>query len=173
MLANCKYYCYSMAKRLLGEYLMEERLSWDDYFMEITRLVAKRSTCLRRHVGAVIVRDRRILATGYNGAPRGMKHCSELGCLREKMGVPSGRMQELCRGLHAEQNAIIQAALFGVSIENSHIYTVTQPCVVCAKMIINAGIKRIVFDEPYPDQLAEDMIKEAGIELVNIKEIVK
>jgi len=162
-----------MAERLLGEYLMEERLSWDDYFMEITRLVAKRSTCLRRHVGAVIVRDRRILATGYNGAPRGMKHCSELGCLREKMGVPSGRMQELCRGLHAEQNAIIQAALFGVSIENSHIYTVTQPCVVCAKMIINAGIKRIVFDEPYPDQLAEDMIKEAGIELVNIKEIVK
>lgn len=152
---------------------MEERLSWDDYFMEITKLVAKRSTCLRRHVGAVIVRDRRILATGYNGAPRGMKHCSELGCLREKMGVPSGRMQELCRGLHAEQNAIIQAALFGVSIENSHIYTVTQPCVVCAKMIINAGIKRIVFDEPYPDQLAEDMIKEAGIELVNIKEIVK
>lgn len=152
---------------------MEERLSWDDYFMEITRLVAKRSTCLRRHVGAVIVRDRRILATGYNGAPRKLKHCSELGCLREKMGVPSGRMQELCRGLHAEQNAIIQAALFGVSIENSHIYTVTQPCVVCAKMIINAGIKRIVFDEPYPDQLAEDMIKEAGIELVNIKECVK
>lgn len=152
---------------------MEERLSWDDYFMEITRLVARRSTCLRRHVGSIIVRDRRILATGYNGAPRGLKHCSELGCLREKMGVPSGRMQELCRGLHAEQNAIIQAALFGVSIENSHIYTVTQPCVVCAKMIINAGIKRIVFDEPYPDQLAEDMIKEAGIELVNIKEIAK
>ncbi|MGB9595438.1 MAG: deoxycytidylate deaminase [Candidatus Poribacteria bacterium] len=150
---------------------MEERLSWDDYFMEITRLVAKRSTCLRRHVGAVIVRDRRILATGYNGAPRGLKHCSELGCLREKMGVPSGRMQELCRGLHAEQNAIIQAALFGVSIENSHIYTVTQPCVVCAKMIINAGIKRIVFDEPYPDQLAEDLIKESGVELVNIKDV--
>jgi dCMP deaminase len=128
---------------------------------------------MRRHVGAVIVRDRRILATGYNGAPKGLAHCSEIGCLREKMGVPSGRMQELCRGLHAEQNAIIQAALSGVSIENSQIYTVTQPCVVCAKMIINAGIKRIVFDEAYPDQLSEELIKEAKIELVNIRAIVK
>jgi dCMP deaminase len=152
---------------------MDERLSWDDYFMEITRLVSKRSTCLRRHVGAVIVRDRRILATGYNGAPKGLAHCTETGCLREKMGVPSGRMQELCRGLHAEQNAIIQAALSGVSIENSQIYTVTQPCVVCAKMIINAGIKRIVFDEAYPDPLSEELIKEAKIELVNIKATVK
>jgi dCMP deaminase len=157
----------------LGENLMDERLSWDDYFMEITRLVAMRSTCLRRHVGAVIVRDRRILATGYNGAPKGLAHCSEIGCLREKMGVPSGRMQELCRGLHAEQNAIIQAALSGVSIENSQIYTVTQPCVVCAKMIINAGIKRIVFDEAYPDPLSEELIKEAKIELVNIRATVK
>jgi len=148
---------------------MEERLSWDDYFMEITKLVARRSTCMRRHVGAVIVRDRRILATGYNGAPRGLRHCSETGCLREKMNIPSGQNQELCRGLHAEQNAIIQSALFGVSIENSQIYTVTQPCVVCAKMIINAGIKRIVFDEPYPDPLSEELIKEAGIELINIK----
>ncbi len=148
---------------------MEERLSWDDYFMEITRLVARRSTCLRRHVGAVIVRDRRILATGYNGAPRGLRHCSETGCLREKMNIPSGQNQELCRGLHAEQNAIIQSALFGVSIENSQIYTVTQPCVVCAKMIINAGINRIVFSESYPDPLSEELIKEAGIELINIK----
>jgi dCMP deaminase len=153
----------------LGVDLMEERLSWDDYFMEITKLVANRSTCLRRHVGAVIVRDKRILATGYNGAPKGLRHCLETGCLREKMGIPSGKMQELCRGLHAEQNAIIQSALFGVSIENSQIYTVNQPCVVCAKMIINSGIKRIVYSEPYPDPLAEEMIKEAGIELVNIK----
>jgi dCMP deaminase len=153
--------------------MMDERLSWDDYFMEITRLVSKRSTCMRRHVGAVIVRDRRILATGYNGAPKGLAHCTETGCLREKMGVPSGRMQELCRGLHAEQNAIIQAALSGVSIENSQIYTVTQPCVVCAKMIINAGIKRIVFDEAYPDPLSEELIKEAKIELINIKATVK
>jgi dCMP deaminase len=148
---------------------MEERLSWDDYFIEITKLVSRRSTCMRRHVGAVIVRDRRILATGYNGAPRGLRHCSETGCLREKMNIPSGQNQELCRGLHAEQNAIIQSALFGVSIENSQIYTVTQPCVVCAKMIINAGIKRIVFDEAYPDPLSEELIKESGIELINIR----
>ena len=146
-----------------------ERLSWDDYFMEITRLVAKRSTCLRRHVGAIIVRDKRILATGYNGAPRGLPHCSETGCLREKMGIPSGQNQELCRGLHAEQNAIIQAALSGVSIEDSQLYSVTQPCIVCAKMIINAGIKRVVFEEPYPDPLAEQMLEEAGVEMIRIE----
>jgi dCMP deaminase len=145
-----------------------ERLSWDDYFMEITRLVAKRSTCLRRHVGAIIVRDRRILATGYNGAPRGLPHCSETGCLREEMGIPSGQKQELCRGLHGEQNAIIQAALSGVSIEDSQIYSVTRPCIVCAKMIINAGIKRVVFEEGYPDPLAEQMLNEAGVEMINI-----
>ena len=146
-----------------------ERLSWDDYFMEITRLVAKRSTCLRRHVGAIIVRDKRILATGYNGAPRGLPHCSETGCLREEMGVPSGQKQELCRGLHAEQNAIIQAALSGVSIEDSQLYSVTRPCIVCAKMIINAGIKRIVFEEGYPDPLAEQMLNEAGVEMIDVK----
>ncbi len=150
-----------------------ERLSWDDYFMEITRLVAKRSTCLRRQVGAVIVRDKRILATGYNGAPRGLPHCSETGCLREKMGVPSGQKQELCRGLHAEQNAIIQAALFGVSIADSQIYSVTHPCVVCAKMIINAGIKRVVFEDSYPDPLAQQMLQEAGVEMVNIAELLR
>ncbi|MBD3182044.1 cytidine deaminase [Candidatus Poribacteria bacterium] len=150
-----------------------ERPSWDDYFMEITHLVSKRSTCLRRHVGAVIVRDKRILSTGYNGAPRGLPHCAETGCTREKMGVPSGQKQELCRGLHAEQNAIIQAALFGAGIEGSDIYTVTQPCVVCAKMIINAGIKRVVFEEAYPDPLGESMLREAGVGLVNIKDIRK
>ena len=148
-----------------------ERLSWDDYFIDITRLVAKRSTCLRRQVGAVIVRDKRILATGYNGAPRGLPHCSETGCLRQEMDVPSGQKQELCRGLHAEQNAIIQAALFGVSIENSQLYSLTQPCVVCAKMIINAGIKRVVFEEEYPDPLGEQMLEEAGVEIVNIGKI--
>jgi len=147
-----------------------ERLSWDDYFMEITHLVAKRSTCLRRQVGAVIVRDKRILATGYNGAPRGLAHCSETGCLREKMGIPSGQKQELCRGLHAEQNAIIQAALSGVSIQDSQIYSVTRPCVVCAKMIINAGIKRVIFCEGYPDPLSEQMLEEARVEVVNISE---
>jgi len=147
-----------------------ERLSWDDYFMEITHLVAKRSTCLRRQVGAVIVRDKRILATGYNGAPRGLAHCSETGCLREKMGIPSGQRLELCRGLHAEQNAIIQAALSGVSIQDSQIYSVTRPCIVCAKMIINAGIKRVIFHEDYPDSLSEQMLKEAKVEVVNINE---
>jgi len=146
-----------------------ERLSWDEYFMEITRLVAKRSTCLRRHVGATIVRDKRILSTGYNGAPRGLPHCSETGCLREKMGVPSGQKQELCRGLHAEQNAIIQAALSGVSIADSQIYTVTQPCVVCAKMLINAGINRVIYEESYPDPLAEQLLKEAGVEMVKVE----
>ena len=148
-----------------------ERLSWDDYFMEITRLVAKRATCLRRQVGAVIVRDKRILATGYNGAPRGLPHCAETGCLREKMGIPSGQKQELCRGLHAEQNAIIQAALSGVSIADSQLYSVTRPCIVCAKMIINAGIKRVVFEDSYPDDLSKEMLDEAGVEVVNIRDI--
>lgn len=148
-----------------------ERLSWDDYFMDITRLVAKRATCLRRQIGAVIVRDKRILATGYNGAPRGLPHCIETGCLREQRGIPSGQQQELCRGLHAEQNAIIQAALCGVSIENAQIYSYTHPCVVCAKMIINAGIKRIVYEDSYPDDLSKQMLDEAGVEVVNINEI--
>ena len=145
-----------------------ERLSWDDYFMEIAHLVAKRTTCLRRQVGAVIVRDKRILATGYNGAPRGLPHCAETGCLREKMGIPSGQKQELCRGLHAEQNAIIQAALSGVSIADSQLYSTLHPCIVCAKMIINAGIKRVIFEDSYPDSLSKEMLNEAGVEMVNI-----
>ena len=148
-----------------------ERLSWDDYFMEITHLVAKRATCLRRQIGAVIVRDKRILSTGYNGAPRGLAHCLETGCLREKMDIPSGKQQELCRGLHAEQNAIIQAALSGVSIADSQIYSVTHPCVVCAKMIINAGIKRIVYEDSYPDPLSKEMLAEAEVEVINIQDI--
>lgn len=146
-----------------------ERLSWDDYFMDITRLVSKRSTCLRRHVGAVIVRDKRMLATGYNGAPRGIAHCEETGCLREKLGIPSGQQQELCRGIHAEQNAIIQAAVSGVSIEDSQIYSVTQPCVVCAKMIINSGIRKVIYQDSYPDELSKQMFDEAGIELIKVE----
>ena len=148
-----------------------ERLSWDDYFMEIAHLVAKRATCLRRQIGAVIVRDKRILATGYNGAPRGLPHCAETGCLREKMGIPSGQKQELCRGLHAEQNAIIQAALSGVSIADSQLYSTLHPCIVCAKMIINAGIKRVIYEDSYPDSLSKDMLNEAGVEMVNIQDI--
>jgi dCMP deaminase len=141
------------------------RPSWDDYFMDITQRVATRSTCLRRSVGAVIVRDKRILSTGYNGAPRGLAHCAEVGCLREKMGIPSGQRPELCRGLHAEQNAIIQAALYGTPIEGSTLYCTTQPCVICAKMLINAGIVRIVYANPYPDEFSRNLLAEAQMEI--------
>ncbi len=134
--------------------------------MHITRQVARRSTCLRRQVGAVIVQDKRILTTGYNGPPTGLAHCEEVGCIRQQMDVPSGERTELCRGLHAEQNAIIQAALHGVRIAGSDIYITLQPCVLCAKMLINAGIRRIVYDGDYPDELARQMLAEAGIKLV-------
>ncbi len=142
------------------------RPSWDDYFMEITSVVANRSTCLRRKVGALIVRDNRILATGYNGAPAGMRHCQETGCMRERQGVPSGERHELCRGLHAEQNALIQAAVHGISIAGGTFYVTHQPCVLCAKMMANARIVRVVFRGGYPDELALAMFREAGIELV-------
>lgn len=146
-----------------------ERPPWDDYFMEIAHVVAKRSTCLSRQVGCVLVRDRRILATGYNGPPKGMAHCEELGgCLRAQMGIPRGQRQEVCRALHAEQNAIIQAAVHGVSLQGEVIsYTLTQPCVTCAKMLVNASIRRIVYRDPYPDELAQSILAEAGVELVH------
>lgn len=134
--------------------------------MDITIRVATRSTCLRRSVGAIIVRDKRILSTGYNGAPRSLAHCEEVGCLREKLGVPSGQRPELCRGLHAEQNAIIQAALYGTPIEGSTLYCTTQPCVICAKMLINAGIVRIVYANPYPDEFSLSLLSEAGVEIL-------
>lgn len=146
------------------------RPSWDEYFMQMAELTAKRSTCLRRQVGAVIVKDRHIVATGYNGAPKGLPHCEELGgCLREKLGVPSGQRHELCRALHAEQNAIVQAAAMGNSIEGATIYVTHQPCIICAKMIINAGINRIVVKSGYPDKMSEDMVREADlrIEMMN------
>ncbi|MBT9133354.1 MAG: tRNA-specific adenosine deaminase [Firmicutes bacterium] len=139
------------------------RPSWDEYFMAITRTVAERSTCLRRRVGAVVILDKRILTTGYNGAPTGLGHCLDIGCLREQQNVPSGERHELCRGLHAEQNAIIQAALSGVSIKGGTLYTTHFPCVLCAKMLINAGIKRIVFSEGYPDLLSRELLTEAGL----------
>lgn len=145
---------------------MPGRPSWDEYFIEITRQVATRSTCLRRQVGAVIVKDKRILATGYNGAPSGFAHCSETGCLREQLGIPSGERQEICRGLHAEQNAIIQAALHGVSVAGADIYITHQPCITCAKMIINAGIRKVIALDSYPDELARSFLEQAGIELV-------
>ena len=144
------------------------RPSWDEYFMEIAHLVKKRSTCVRRQVGAVLAKDKNILATGYNGPPSGLSHCIDVGCLREKLGIPSGERHEICRGLHAEQNAIIQAAKHGTSIQGSVLYCTNLPCVICSKMIINAGITRIVYGEGYPDQLGQEMLTEAGITLVNL-----
>jgi dCMP deaminase len=144
-----------------------ERPSWDEYFMGIAKLTAERSTCLRRKVGAVIVQDKQIVATGYNGAPKGIAHCDEKGgCLREQLGIPSGERHELCRALHAEQNAIIQAATSGQSIEGATIYITHQPCVICAKMIINAGIRKIIVDEGYPDDFAVEILDEAGLKIV-------
>jgi dCMP deaminase len=143
----------------------DRRPSWDDYFMQIARDVATRSTCLRRHVGAILVLDRRILTTGYNGAPSGLAHCAEVGCLREKYEVPSGERHELCRGLHAEMNALLQAAHHGIRIAGSTIYSTHVPCILCTKMLINGGIERVVAAEDYPDKFAREMIHEAGIEL--------
>jgi len=144
------------------------RPSWDEYFMEMADIVKSRSTCLRRQVGAVVVKDKRILASGYNGAPTGLKHCEETGCLREQLGIPSGQRHELCRGLHAEQNAIIQASLHGVKLEGATLYVTIQPCVVCAKMVINAGISKLVFKGDYPDELSWQMLEESGIEVKRI-----
>ena len=148
-----------------------KRPTWDEYFMEMAELTAKRATCSRRQVGAVIVRDNRAVATGYNGAPRGLAHCEEKGgCLREKLGVPSGQRHELCRALHAEQNAIISAASMGNAIEGGTIYITHQPCVICAKMIVNAGIRRIVVREGYPDELSMEILDEAGLKVERLGE---
>jgi len=137
--------------------------------MEIVELIKTRSTCIRRQVGALIVKDKRIVATGYNGAPMGCRHCQEVGCIRQELDIPSGQRHELCRGIHAEQNAIIQAAYTGVSVKDSILYVTTQPCSLCAKMIINAGIKKIVFKGDYPDELSMSMLKEAGIRVVKFE----
>ncbi len=134
--------------------------------MSIAEMVAKRSTCLRRHVGAILVKDKRILTTGYNGAPTGIKHCAEVGCIRQNASIPSGERHELCRGLHAEQNAIIQAAYHGISIAGSTLYCTNKPCVICSKMLINAGIVKIFYEKEYDDSLADQMITESGIEIV-------
>ena len=141
------------------------RPSWDQYFMDITHLVATRSTCLRRQVGAILVKERNILATGYNGVPSGITHCDVDGCLRARLNVPSGERHELCRGLHAEQNAIIQAARHGINIDGATLYCTTMPCIICTKMIINAGITKVVYAEGYTDDLAREMIREAAIEV--------
>lgn len=145
------------------------RVSWDEYFMDIADIVKTRSTCMRRQVGAVIVKDNRIITTGYNGAPSGCLHCTEIGtCFRQENNIPSGERHEMCRALHAEQNAIIQAARIGNTTDGATIYVTDQPCVICAKMCINAGIKRIVYAKSYPDELSLQMLNEAGIELCKV-----
>ncbi len=146
---------------------MPERPSWEQYFMDIARLVSTRSTCLRRQVGAVLVRDRQIISTGYNGAPTGVRHCAETGCLRETLAVPSGERHEICRGIHAEQNAVVQAALHGVSTQGATLYCTHQPCSFCSKMIINAGVCRVVFQGDYPDGLSRELLAEAEVELTS------
>ena len=146
----------------------KDRPSWETYFMDIAELVSKRSTCIRRAVGAIIVKNKRILSTGYNGAPTGIRHCTEVGCLREELNVPSGEKHELCRGIHAEQNAIIQAAFHGVSIENADLFCTNLPCSICAKMLINAGIKKIYYKDGYADSISKDMLEEAGVKLIKV-----
>ena len=141
----------------------KERPSWDSYFMQLAEVVSGRSTCLRRQVGAVIVKDKQILSTGYNGSPSGLKHCAEVGCLRQQLGIPSGERTEICRAVHAEQNALVQAAKHGVAIAGADIYTTVEPCVLCTKLLINAGIRRIIYQVPYPDLLARELSAEAGL----------
>lgn len=147
----------------------KKRPSWDEYFLEVARLVAKRATCLRREVGAVLVKDKRMLATGYNGAPSGLTHCLESGCMRERLKIPSGQRHELCRGLHAEQNVLVQAALYGISTKGSTLYLTNTPCIICAKMLINAGIAEIVVASGYPDKMALDLLRQAKIRVRRIK----
>jgi len=144
------------------------RPKWDEYFMKIAFLVGERSTCNRHHVGAVMVRNKRILTTGYNGAPAGCKDCLELGCLRDAQNIPSGERHEICRATHAEQNAIIQAGLHGVNLSGADIYCTHSPCVLCAKMLINAGVKRFITSGEYPDTAALEYLKEAGIEFIKV-----
>jgi len=146
------------------------RPSWDDYFMDIATLVSKRSTCTRRKVGAVMVKNRAILTTGYNGAPSGVPHCDETGCIRHKLNVPSGEKHELCRGLHAEQNAIIQAAVHGVCIKGANLYCTHHPCSICAKMIINAGIEIIYYQHGYQDDLSKALFENTKIKIVHTGE---
>ena len=143
----------------------EERPGWDEYFMRLAELAATRSTCLRRQVGALLVADRRVLATGYNGPPRRLSHCREAGCLREDLHIPSGQRHEICRAIHAEQNAILQAAHHGVLVRRAALYSTHQPCAICAKLILNLDITRLVLRGDYPDELALDLLREGGFRL--------
>jgi len=157
-----------MKKNIHSSKAIKHRPSWDEYFLEVSSLVAKRATCLRRKVGAVLVKDKKILATGYNGAPKGLKHCLDIGCLRERLKVPSGQRHELCRGLHAEQNVLLQAAFYGVGTLGSTLYVTNHPCVICAKMLINAGVKEVVISGDYPDDFSREFLKKAKIRVRKI-----
>lgn len=148
--------------------MQTKRPDWDSYFLLIARVVASRSTCLRRHVGAVLVRDRQILSTGYNGAPKGVPHCDEVGCMREMLSIPSGERHEMCRGSHAEINAIAQAASAGVATQGCWLYCTHEPCVYCTKALINAGCKRVVYIHPYFDELARSIMKESGADVLQV-----
>lgn len=142
------------------------RPSWEEYFMSIARQVAMRSTCLRRQVGCVIIIEKRIVSTGYNGAPSGLPHCEDVGCVRESSGVASGERHELCRGLHAEQNAIIQAAMHGTAVRGGTVFCTHKPCILCTKMLINAGARRVYYAEGYEDTMSDEMAREAKMELM-------
>lgn len=146
-----------------------ERPSWDEYFSQLARMVASRSTCLRRKVGALLVKGERIIATGYNGAPQGIPHCLDVGCLRQERDIPSGHRYELCRGVHAEQNAIINAARYGVSTLGSALYCTHQPCMLCSRMIVNAGVIRVVHQGDFNDELALEVFNKAGVEVVEMR----
>jgi len=152
-----------MKKKKTRKKTFIKRPDWDEYFLSIADLVSKRSTCLRRKVGALIVKNRRILATGYNGTPSGVIHCEETGCLRKQLKIPSGQRHELCRGTHAEQNVLLQAALHGVSVKDGTLYCTNQPCAICAKMLINAGINEVVIKNGYPDKFAMEFLDAATI----------
>jgi dCMP deaminase len=149
--------------------MQAKRISWDKYFLKIAETVSERSTCLRRKVGAVLVSDKRILATGYNGAPKGLIHCAQIGCLRDKLKIKPSERIEICRGIHAEQNVLVQASFFGIPVAGATLYATHSPCITCAKMLINAGIKRIVIRKPYPDNLAKKMFAEAKIKVETVK----
>lgn len=150
-----------------------ERPAWDDYFLQLASLVSTRSTCMRRQVGAVLVRNDRIISTGYNGAPRGLAHCYDTGCLRSERKIPSGHRYELCRGVHAEQNAIINAAYYGIATQDAVLYCTNQPCIICARMIINAGIIRVVHSGNFDDSLALTLMEEAEISILEKKPVEK
>ena len=140
-----------------------KRPDWNEYFMRMAELAAERSTCTRRKVGAVLVKDKRVLATGYNGAPKKIPHCEETGCLRKQLNIPSGQRHEICRGIHAEQNLIAQSAVHGVKTEGATVYCTNQPCIICAKLLINAGIKKIYYKKPYNDQFPMQILKQSNV----------